>query len=32
MSKPSDDLGTMSVQDGYEDMATEELQKLVDIH
>jgi len=30
MSKPSDDLGTMSVQEGYEDMATEELQKLVD--
>ena len=30
MSKQSDDLGAMSVQDGYEDMATEELQKLVD--
>ena len=30
MSKQSDDLGAMSVQDGYEAMATEELQKLVD--
>ena len=30
MSKQSDDLGAMSVQDGYGDMATEELQKVVD--
>ena len=30
MSKQSDDLGAMSVQDGYEAMATEEWQKLVD--
>ena len=30
MLTPSDELGAMSVQDGYEGMATEELQKLVD--